>query len=92
MLSEIFRRDYFLQQLLNRGAWQDIHVPALQAKDLMLALIEEDAERFERVGKKLVQAAWLLDIFGDEGNRPRVEAAYELFQAALEELEALHAP
>jgi len=91
MYAEIFRRDEYLQKLLSRGAWQDIHVPALQAKDLMLALIEADADLWERPGKKIVKAAWLLDIFGDEGNRPRVEAAYVLFQSALEDLEAAHA-
>ncbi|HXV61950.1 MAG TPA: hypothetical protein VEK15_14730, partial [Vicinamibacteria bacterium] len=88
---EILKRDGFLKEFMSRGAWQDIHIPALQAKDLALALIEREGHRYSVAGKKIVKAAWLLDIFGDEGNRERVESAYLLFEAALGDLESAHA-
>jgi hypothetical protein len=89
---EIARRESFLKELMSRGAWQSVHVPALQAKDLALALLQRGGNRYAVSTKKIVQAAWLLDIFGDEGNRERVESAYSLFRAALKDLEAAHAP
>jgi hypothetical protein len=67
---------------------------ALEAKDLVLALIRKEGERIERPAKKLVRAAWLLDTHGDRGNRLEVEAAFRLFEEAIQELvvlEAVHA-
>src|SRR3972149_3512554 len=88
---EIFRRNERTQELLRRGAWPDLYIPALEAKDLVLALSEKEGERVERPAKKLVRAAWLLDAHGDRGNRPEVEAAYLLFEEAVSELSAAHA-
>jgi len=95
---EIVRRDEYLRDFMSRGAWTDLHVPALQAKDLTLALIETEGNRFAVSGKKLVQAAWLLDIFGDQGNREEVESVYARFESALRDIgqalgeESTHAP
>jgi hypothetical protein len=88
---EIFRRNERIQELLRRGAWPDLYIPALEAKDLVLALSEKEGERVERPAKKLVRAAWLLDTHGDRGNRLEVEAAYRLFEEAISELSAAHA-
>ena len=88
---EILRRDERIQELLRRGAWPDLYIPALEAKDLVLALSQKEGERVERPAKKLVRAAWLLDTHGDRGNRIEVEAAYRLFEEAVSELSAAHA-
>lgn len=87
---EILRRNERIQELLRRGAWPDLYIPALEAKDLVLALSEKEGERVERPAKKLVRAAWLLDTHGDRGNRIEVEAAYRLFEEAVSELSAAH--
>jgi hypothetical protein len=88
---EILVRNERIQELLRRGAWPDLYIPALEAKDLVLALSETEGERVERAARKLVRAAWLLDTHGDRGNRIEVEAAYRLFQEAVSELSAVHA-
>ncbi len=88
---EILRRNERIQELIRRGAWPDLYIPALEAKDLVLALREKEGERIERAAKKLVRAAWLLDTHGDRGNRLEVEAAYRLFEEALSELSLAHA-
>jgi predicted RNA-binding Zn-ribbon protein involved in translation (DUF1610 family) len=88
---EIVRRNERIQELLRRGAWPDLYIPALEAKDLVLALSEKIGERVERPAKKLVRAAWLLDTHGDRGNRLEVESAYRLFEEAVSELAAAHA-
>lgn len=91
LYREILRRDERVRDLIRRGAWQDLYIPALEAKDLVLALVAKEGERVERPAKKLVRAAWLLDTHGDRGNRLEVEAAYRLFKAAVAELESAHA-
>jgi hypothetical protein len=88
---EILRRNERIQDLIGRGSWPDLYIPALEAKDLALALSEKEGERVERPARKLVRAAWLLDTHGDRGNRLEVEAAYRLFEAAVSELSAAHA-
>ncbi len=88
---EILRRNERIQDLIRKGAWPDLYIPALEAKDLVLALREKEGERVERAARKLVRAAWLLDTHGDRGNRLEVEAAYRLFEEAVSELSSVHA-
>ena len=59
-------------------------MPAFQAKDLALALDEHmrelPAERrkvAEPAITKLVRSAWLLDAFGDIGNKQQISEAYD---------------
>jgi len=91
LMREIRRRDDYLRRFMERGAWPDLHVPALQAKDLALALIDLEGSEVALPGKGLVQGAWLLDIYGDQGNREAVEKAYGRFEQALRGLEAARA-
>jgi hypothetical protein len=89
--QEILRRNRRIQDLIRNGAWPDLYIPALEAKDLVLALGEKEGERIERPARKLVRAAWLLDTHGDRGSRLEVEAAYRLFEEAVSELATAHA-
>ena len=74
-----------------RGVWPDLYIPALEAKDLVLALHEKEGGRVSAPAKRLVRAAWLLDVYGDMGNRLEVEKAYRLFERSIRELEAARA-
>lgn len=85
----IVEREGRVRDLVERGALKEIYVPALEAKDLALALEGRLAEAPESARpslrwavKELVSAAWLLDDFGDLGNREKVRAAYQRFQEA----------
>ena len=87
----ISERNARLVDLIERGAWADLYIPALEAKDLVLALARTEGERIAAPAKKLVRAAWLLDTYGDLGNRLEVEKAYRLFEKSIRELEATRA-
>ncbi|HSF16013.1 MAG TPA: heavy metal-binding domain-containing protein [Vicinamibacteria bacterium] len=91
IFQEIMDRDKRVKELIRRGNWPDLYIPALEAKELVLALNEKEPERVGFPAKKLVRAAWLLDTYGDLGNRIEVESAYRLFEEAIQELEAAHA-
>jgi hypothetical protein len=89
--SAILERDDRVRALVERGALKEIYVPALEAKDLALALEghlarapESSRQSLLWAVKELVSAAWLLDDSGDLGNREKVRDAYERFREAAE--------
>lgn len=94
LLTRRTQIDGFIQQ----GAFGQIYVPALQAKDLAIALdVQADtlpAARRSAVAPaviELVRAAWMLDAYGDMGNRQQIAAAYVTFAGAVAKLEAAFA-
>lgn len=91
IFEAILNRDARVQELIGRGVWPDLYIPALEAKDLVLALHKKEGARVSAPAKKLVRAAWLLDVYGDMGNRLEVEKAYRLFEQSIQELEAARA-
>ena len=93
IVGGIETRDREIQELITRGGFTEIFIPALQAKELALAL-HERAENLSlrsrndvRIAiRSLVRAAWLLDWYGDLGNKQQVNDAYEIFEAAVGEI------
>jgi hypothetical protein len=85
--AEILHRNRRIQELISRGNWPDLYIPALEAKDLMLALCVREGARVAAAAKTIVRAAWLLDLYGDLGNRLEVESAYRLFEEGIRQLE-----
>ncbi len=79
ILDAIRARDRRVQALIDQGRWADLFIPALEAKELALAYSERAAERPWVALKRIVRGAWLLDLYGDEGDRTRVGEAYEIF-------------
>jgi predicted RNA-binding Zn-ribbon protein involved in translation (DUF1610 family) len=90
--AAIHERNERVLELIRRGSWPDLYIPALEAKDLVLALSAKAGPRVALPAKKLVRAAWLLDFHGDAGNRLEVETAYRLFEESIRELEEAYAP
>jgi hypothetical protein len=91
-------RTTVIGELVKKGAFGEVWVPAFQAKDLALALDVRTpqlppARRLAAGGavERLVRAAWALDAAGDTGNRADVEDAYGAFAAASKEIEQLFA-
>ena len=77
-------------ELIELGRFPEVWFPAFEAKDLALAMGAHAArmpadkrQLLEPAIKRLLQAAWLLDAFGDVGNREQVTAAYRDFQSAV---------
>ena len=90
---EIAMRDQQIQDMIGRGAFTEIFIPALQAKELALALQDHGSELPEagrnqvRIAvRQLVRAAYLLDWYGDLGNKTDVDSAYRVFGAAVGEI------
>jgi hypothetical protein len=97
IVSEIADRDSEIRKLLESGLFTEIYIPALQAKELALALgshtVQLTSDRQVVVTlavKSLVRSAWLLDWYGDLGNRPLIQEAYSIFETAVNHLRAAY--
>ena len=80
-------------ELIRRGDFTAVYVPAFQARDLAIALEARlnDLPPARRAAaepaiSRLVRTAWLLDAFGDLGNRQQITDAYAVFTAAVTEV------
>jgi hypothetical protein len=98
-LAEVLKllddRVTLIRELVQKGAFSEVWVPAFQAKDLALSLDARTrtlplAKRAGATGEieRLVRAAWMLDASGDTGNRSDVEEAYGALASAAREVKA----
>ena len=95
ILALIKTRDGEIRDLIRQGNFAAVWVPAFQAKDLAVALephigsLQPDSrDAAEPALQRLVRYAWLLDSFGDLGNRQQVEEAYAAFARAAADVSA----
>ena len=95
MLAQLRERNEQIRMFIDRGAFASVYVPAFQAKDVALALDAKKSElppdRQKLVApavNRLVRTAYLLDAFGDLGNKEQIAAAYERFAAAVQDIES----
>jgi hypothetical protein len=95
MLAQLRTRTDQIRQFIDRGSFASIYVPAFQAKDLALALETHKSELPEARRKlaepafsKLVRSAWLLDAFGDIGNKQQISEAYSKFVEAANNIQS----
>ena len=93
----IAERNVRVRELVASGAINKIYLPALQTKDLAVALESHiDAlppvkrRELQWALKQLVRSAWLLDDYGDLGNREKVQVAYDWFDEAVEKIRSLY--
>jgi hypothetical protein len=95
VLSMLVQRKAALKDAIARGALADLWLPALQAKDLALALEifagewpQANRDQVSQAVNRLVRTAWLLDAYGDMGDREQIAKVYEAFAGAAAEIEA----
>jgi hypothetical protein len=90
LLSDLKAREAEVNTLVKSGNFGSIYVPALQAKDLALAIQSKAASQpaVESPVKQIVLSAYQLDNYGDLGDREKVDEAYRTFSAAVSALEA----
>jgi hypothetical protein len=95
LLTELQTRNDQIKSLIDRGQFASVYVPAFQAKDLALALdahrseLPADRQRIvEPAVGRLVRDAYLLDAFGDLGNRQQIVEAFGRFASAVKDIEA----
>jgi len=96
MLAQLSQRTEQIRRFIDQGAFANVYVPAFQAKDLALALDDrkkdlrpEHLKIAEPAIKRLVRSAWLLDAFGDMGNKQQITEAYTQFAAAVKDVESV---
>jgi Heavy metal binding domain len=99
MLAQLKTRTEQIRSFIDKGAFAAIYVPAFQAKDLALALDEHKNELTpdrrkiaEPAIAKLVRAAYLLDAFGDIGNKQQISDAYAKFLEAESDIHGAFPP
>jgi hypothetical protein len=97
IVSGIVDLNQHIQELIGRGAFTEIFIPALQAKELALALndraesLSSRARNDVRIAvRHLVRAAWLLDWYGDLGNKQQVSGAYDVFESSVGEISRVY--
>jgi heavy metal-binding protein len=95
ILTQLRTRTDQIRVLIDRGSFGSIYVPAFQAKDLAVALDahtnELPAERrkiAEPALTRLVRSAYLLDAFGDLGNKQQIALAYAKFVEAAKDIQS----
>ncbi len=93
LLAALKARSQEVGILIQQGAYAQVYVPALSTKDAALALETRvgDVPDNRRPAvtsavKRVVVAAWLLDLYGDLGDRERLNDAYRSFAAAVADL------
>jgi hypothetical protein len=94
IVDELRVRDRRIRELIGTGSFATIYLPAFEAKALALALDGRRGElptdvqpRVELAVQQLVRSAWLLDAFGDLGNKDQIRQAYEGFGDAVSQLD-----
>jgi len=95
MIEQMQLRRTQIGELIARGEFGSVWVPAFQVKDLAIALEPHLAhlaldkrEAGEPALGRVVRAAWLLDASGDIGNRQQIESAFAAFTSAVNEVSA----
>jgi hypothetical protein len=90
MLEQMREREKQVGELIARGDFAAVWVPAFQAKDIAIALephlghlAPEQRDAGEPALARVVRTAWLLDAAGDVGNRAQIEAVYAAFKTAI---------
>ena len=98
LLAELTAQSRHVESLIGQGAFPQVYLPAMAAKDHALALEAHAAElpeerrpRAAAAVKRVVLAAWLLDLYGDLGNRSKLVDAYHSLASAVADLTAAYA-
>jgi hypothetical protein len=93
LLAEVAGQTKAVEAAVRDGAFGEIYLSALATKDAALELDAQagdlPADRHARVSaavKKIVLSAWLLDLYGDLGDRQKIEEAYQGFAAGVKDL------
>lgn len=97
ILAQLKTRDSQVGELITKGNFPAVYVPAFQAKDLAIALEARldtltPAKRDVAAPaiREVVRLAWLLDAAGDLGNRQELLAAHQSFSSSVAQLVAAY--
>ncbi|HEV3062208.1 MAG TPA: heavy metal-binding domain-containing protein [Vicinamibacterales bacterium] len=89
LLGQLRARTDQIRDLIDKGRFGEVYVPAFQAKDLAIALETHQGDvpsdrrsASEAALTTVVRDAYLLDAFGDLGNREQITEAFHDFAEA----------
>jgi cation transport regulator ChaB len=90
LLGDLSAESKSVEAAVTSGAFGQIYLSALAAKDAALRLEASDADQPESTRvqitaavRQIVLAAWLLDQYGDLGDRQRIDEAHQEFATAV---------
>jgi hypothetical protein len=93
IVEQLQQRERYIREFIQQGNFGAVWVPAFHAKDLAVALEPHLAHlsppargRAEPALQRVVRVAWLLDAFGDVGNRQQLESGHAEFAAAVDDV------
>jgi hypothetical protein len=96
VVTQFGTRTAQIRSLIDNGRFGEVYVPAFEAKDFAIALEAHESEVspdrrkvFEAALGSIVRDAYLLDAFGDLGNRQQISIASERFAAAAETIRSM---
>jgi hypothetical protein len=96
LTREILAREARIDELIAAGQFTEVFIPALEAKELALAIAPlmdpAPAPELEEALRDIVRAGWLLDWYGDLGNRQKVVEARDILKPAVAALKRLVPP
>jgi hypothetical protein len=97
LLTDIKAGSAQVDALLKQGAFAQLYLPALATKDRALALEAHVSELPEgrrsaaaAAVRRIVLAAWLIDLYGDLGDKPKLDDAFQSFAGAVVDLGAAY--
>jgi hypothetical protein len=98
LLKLLEQRTQEVNQAIQDGQYGYVYIPTMLAKDIALAIDDNNRELPEQkrvqaseAVRRLVLASWLLDLYGDLGNKEKIAAAYSTFAAAFADIKAAYA-
>jgi hypothetical protein len=98
LVAELVKKSEEVQSLLDQGNLGALWFQAIGAKDIALVLEEHQSELSDRqrltasmATKRLVEAAWQIDAYGDLGDRQKLIPAYSHFAAAVADIKSAYA-
>lgn len=99
ILAVLRTRTDQIRSLIDKGLFGEVYVPAFEAKDLAVALESHQSEALparrqtsEAALSTLVRDAYLLDAFGDLGNKQQISDAFAEFSAAVTDIQTSFPP
>jgi hypothetical protein len=97
LLADIKAGSERVDALMKEGALAQLYIPALATKDRALALEAHASELPEgrrsaaaAAVRRIVLAAWLIDLYGDLGDKPKLDDAFHSFAGAVVDLSAAY--
>jgi hypothetical protein len=98
LLASVKARSQEVGALIQQGAYAQVYIPAMATKDAALALEAHTGDVSDNrrpalasAVKRVVVAAWLLDLYGDLGDREKLNEGYRAFATAVADLTQVYA-